>query len=260
MGWKCIKISRRNLTVTVTLMRPEVLNALDEEMIKEVEAALQVVTALGSVRAVILTGDGDRAFSVGADVRDLTEMAPEDFDAWMQLNQAFFDKIASLPMPVLAALNGYTLGGGLELALACDIRIAKEGAKLGFPEAQLGVIPGTGGTQRLTRLLGPGLAKELILSGRQITAEEALRMGLVTQVIPADQWAEGLESYVQTLISRAPMAQARAKRCIDLAGEMTLEEGLTLERKLNLECFTSDDFREGVAAFKEKRPPSFRGR
>ena len=260
MGWNWIKISRRSSTLTVTLIRPEALNALNQKMIKEIDAALQIVSALGSVRVLAFTGAEEKAFCVGADINDMAAMSPEDFENWMVLNQQFFNKIEGLPIPVIAALNGYTLGGGLELALACDIRIAKEGIKLGFPESQLGVIPGTGGTQRLTRLVGPGIAKELILSGRRITAEEALSIGLVSRVVPADEWDITLAEYMQDLVRRAPIAVRSAKKAIDMAGSLTLEEGLDLERELNLECFKSDDFQEGLAAFREKRTPMFRGR
>ena len=260
MGWKCIKISRRSSTCTVTLKRPEVLNALNQTMIKEVDASLQIVTALSSIRVLTFTGAEEKAFCVGADINDMAEMSPEDFENWLVLNQQLFNKIEGLPVPVIAALNGYTFGGGLELALACDIRVAKEGIKLGFPESQLGVIPGTGGTQRLTRLVGPGIAKELILSGRRITAEEALSIGLVNRVVPAEEWDLDLAEYMQDLVRRAPIAVRSAKKAIDMAGSLTLEEGLDLERELNLECFRSDDFQEGLAAFKEKRAPMFRGR
>lgn len=259
MAWKHIKISRRNSVCQVTLQRGEAMNALNETMIKEIEAALSIVKALTTIRVLVLTGGDERAFSVGADINDLKEMTPEDFERWLVLNQEFFDTIANLRVPSIAALNGYALGGGLEMALACDIRIAKEGAKLGFPEAKLGVIPGTGGTQRLTRSLGAAVAKDLVLTGRIIEAEEALRLGLVSQVIPTDKWEDAVEDLAQKLVRRAPKALEAARRCIDAAAEVSMEEGLALERSLNVECFKTKDFQEGVAAFQEKRDPHFRG-
>jgi enoyl-CoA hydratase len=259
MPWKHIKIRRRNSIMTITMQRPEVLNALNRDMLKEIDAALAVVTALRNIRAVVITGAEEKAFSVGADINNLASMSPEDFEDWLVFNQEFFDKLEEMRVPVIAALNGYTLGGGLELALACDIRLAKEGAQLGFPESQLGLIPGTGGTQRLTRLAGPGVAKELILSGRTIDADEALRLGLVSHVLPAENWEDKVEAYATAFVKRAPLALEAAKSCINAATEKSLEEGLGLEREKNVACFQSNDFQEGLAAFQEKRDPSFRG-
>ena len=260
MAWNHIRIMRRDPLCTLALKRPDVLNALNGGMISELESALSVMTALsGSIRVILFTGDGDRAFSVGADIADLAAMSPEDFEKWLLLNQKFFDKIATLELPTIAALNGYTLGGGLELALACDLRVAKAGSKLGLPEAKLGVIPGTGGTQRLTRLVGPGIAKDLIFSGRRVTAEEALQMGLVNRVIPAEEWPQGLEEYAKEIAANAPISVRGSKVCINAALDKTPEEGYELERRVNMQCFKSRDFQEGLAAFKEKRAAMFRG-
>ena len=260
MAWKYIKLSRENGLCTITLNRPEVLNALNKGMIDEIDMVFSVITAMSNTNVLIFTGAGDRAFCVGADINELAAMSAEDFDNWLILNQTFFNKIASLEIPVIAALNGYTLGGGLELALACDLRIAKEGIELGLPEARLGLLPGTGGTQRLTRLAGPGIAKDLIFTGRRVKAEEALRMGIVNQIIPAADWPQAVFDLAKDIADRAPLSLRLAKQCIDAAGQGTLQEGLDLERRLNVECFKSEDFREGLAAFREKRAPFFRGR
>ncbi|NLS77062.1 MAG: hypothetical protein GXY76_07370 [Chloroflexi bacterium] len=258
MPWNHIRIIRRDPLCTMVLKRPDVMNALNTAMLSELQAALDVMTALsGSIRVLIFTGDGDRAFSVGADINDMAAMTSEDFEKWLVLNQKFFDKIAALEMPTIAALNGYTLGGGLEFALACDLRIAKVGAKLGLPEAKLGVIPGTGGTQRLTRLVGPGIAKDLIFTGRRVTAEEAMPMGLVNRVVPEESWAQGVEEYAKEIAANAPISVRGSKVCINAALTKTLEEGYELERRVNMQCFKSHDFKEGVAAFKEKRPAVF---
>ncbi len=260
MAWNFIRIMRRDPLCTLVLKRPEVLNALNTVMIGELDGAMGILTALsGSVRVLLFTGEGERAFSVGADINDMAAMTPEDFEKWILLNRSFFDKIAAQELPTIAALNGYTLGGGLELALACDLRVAKAGIKLGLTEAKLGVIPGTGGTQRLTRLVGPGVAKDLIFTGRMVTADEALEMGLVSRVIPAEEWPQGLEAYAKEIAANAPISVRGSKICINAALDKTLEEGYDLERRVNLQCFRSRDFKEGLAAFKEKRAPLFRG-
>jgi enoyl-CoA hydratase len=260
MAWQCAKILRDTGMATITLKRPEVHNALNKTMIEEIRMMLSVVEAMGDVNVLIFTGDGDRAFSVGADIKEMAEMDADGFEQWLLLNQHFFDQIANLKAPTIAALNGYTLGGGLELALACDLRIAKEDIQLGLPEARLGVIPGTGGTQRLARLVGPGIAKDLILTGRRIKADEALRLGLVSRVIPADQWPQAVYDLAKEMAALAPLSVRASKKCINAADVLGLQEGLDLERELNLQCFRSEDFREGLTAFKEKRPPIFRGR
>lgn len=260
MAWNFIRIMRRDPLCTLVLKRPEVLNALNTVMIGELDGAMGILTALsGSVRVLLFTGEGDRAFSVGADINDMAAMTPEDFEKWILLNQSFFDKITAQELPTIAALNGYTLGGGLELALACDLRVAKAGIKLGLTEAKLGVIPGTGGTQRLTRLVGPGAAKDLIFTGRMVTADEALEMGLVSRVIPAEEWPQGLEAYAKEIAANAPISVRGSKICINAALDKTPAEGYDLERRVNMQCFRSHDFREGLAAFKEKRSPLFRG-
>lgn len=260
MAWQCAKILRETGMATITLKRPEVHNALNKTMIEEIRMMLSVVEAMNDVNVLIFTGDGERSFSVGADIKEMAEMDANGFEQWLLLNQAFFDQIADLKAPTIAALNGYTLGGGLEFALACDLRIAKEDIQLGLPEARLGVIPGTGGTQRLARLVGPGIAKDLILSGRRIKADEALRIGLVSRVIAADQWPQAVYDLAKEMAALAPLSVQASKKCINAADALSLQEGLDLERELNLQCFKSEDFREGLAAFKEKRPPIFRGR
>ena len=240
----------------ITLNRPDKLNSIDSKTMKRLFETIDEVEDDPNVRCVVIKGSG-RAFSAGADVDELMELTPEEAEELSRKGHETMMKISSMPKPVIAAINGYALGGGCELASACDIRIASEKAKFGQPEIKLGIIPGWGGTQLLTRLIGVGRAMELILTGRIIDAEEAYRMGLVNKVVPHDRLEEEVSELAKTLASGAPIAMAEAKRLVNLGG--SLEVGLDEEAEAFGRLFATEDSREGFKAFKEKRTPSFKG-
>jgi enoyl-CoA hydratase/carnithine racemase len=257
MSGQNVRLVWQEHIATITLDRPKA-NALHTPMVGELMGTMDKLAREEKLRVLMITGTGDRYFCAGADMNELGHMSVGDFDRWLEINQRLFNAIAHLPFPTIAALNGYCLGGGLELALACDLRIAKGGIQLGFPEVGLGVLPGTGGTQRLTRLTGPGIAKGLILTGRLVGAEEALRLGIVNHVVDQGEWPGAVERLAEEIASRAPIAVRLAKRCVDQASDASLAAGLAYERQANLACFATEDLREGLAAFREKREPVFR--
>ncbi len=240
----------------ITLNRPDKLNSIDSKTMKRLFETIDEVEDDPNVRCVVIKGSG-RAFSAGADVDELMKLTPEEAEELSRKGHETMMKISSMPKPVIAAINGYALGGGCELASACDIRIASEKAKFGQPEIKLGIIPGWGGTQLLTRLIGVGRAMELILTGRIIDAEEAYRIGLVNKVVPHDRLEEEVSELAKTLASGAPIAMAEAKRLVNLGG--SLEVGLDEEAEAFGRLFATEDSREGFKAFKEKRTPSFKG-
>jgi methylglutaconyl-CoA hydratase len=229
------------------------------------------VTAFGSIgrellsdaalRAVVVTGEGDRAFCAGADLKERRDMSEDDVREQLRLYQSELGWLETSPLPVIAAINGVALGGGLELALLCDLRIAAAHAELGLPETSLGIIPGAGGTQRLPRLIGEGRAKELILLGRRLRAEEALAIGLINRITPTgkDVVADALE-WIEPITRGAPIAQRAALAAIDATFRLPLEQGLQFEREAYDECLTSEDRREALLAFAEKRPANYKGR
>lgn len=242
---------------TVTLNRPDALNAFNTEQLVELRTALATVAQQRGIRCLIITGAGTKAFAAGADIKEMTVKSPEEGLAFARLGHAVMRAIENLPMPVIAAVNGFALGGGCELALACDIRLASDAAVFAQPEVGLGIPPTWGGTQRLPRIVGPGLAAEMIFSGRRVGAEEALRTGLVNAVHPsADLLGKARE--LADLISRnSPNAVAVAKQLLQLAGSATIVDGLDTEARLAGECFGTIEQREGMAAFVEKRRPDF---
>ncbi len=240
----------------ITLNRPDKLNSIDSETLRKLFDIIDEVEDDPNVRCVVIKGSG-RAFSAGADVDELMKLTPEEAEELSKKGHETMMKISSMPKPVVAAVNGYALGGGCELALACDIRIASEKAKFGQPEIKLGIIPGWGGTQLLARLIGVGRAMELILTGRIIDAEEAYRIGLVNKVVPHDRFEEEVSELAKALASGAPIAMAEAKRLVNLGG--SLEVGLDEEAEAFGGLFATEDSKEGFKAFKEKRAPSFKG-
>jgi enoyl-CoA hydratase/carnithine racemase len=244
---------------TVTIDNPPV-NAIAWPVRVEIREALQALASNDGVRVVILTGAGDKIFVAGADV---TEFPPLRYDTALERNsrnRAFWDYVASYVKPLLAAINGHALGGGLELALACDIRIAAGHARLGLPETGLGILPGGGGTQRLTRLVGAGRAKLMIFAGDQPTAEEAAACGLVEKVVPQEQLMAECRAIADRIISRGPVAVRLAKESINAALETPLKEGLDFESERFARLMDTEDKNEGVAAFLEKRKPEWKGR
>ncbi len=260
MDYQAIIFERREGIAYVTLNRPEVLNARNRRMRADLIHAVTAVRADPEVRVVIITGAGERSFSAG---RDLKEAAREKVgvvaarQAKMEISDT--EMIARLNKPVIAAINGFALGGGCELALACDIRVAVEGAKVGLPEVSRGMIPGSGGTQRLSRVVGLGKALELILTGSVIDAEEARRIGLVNKVVPRDGLMAAAEEYARAIATKAPVAVAFAKEAVREGYEMSLDDGLRLETDLSALLRTTEDIKEGARAFVEKRAPQWRG-
>ena len=260
MDYQAILFECRDGIAYLTLNRPEVLNARNRQMREELIDAVTTIRSDPEARVVILTGAGERSFSAG---RDLKEAAQEEVgvvaarQAKMEISDT--EMIARLNKPVIAAINGFALGGGCELALACDIRVAVEGAKVGLPEVSRGMIPGSGGTQRLSRVVGLGKALELILTGTVIDAEEACRIGLVNKVVPRDQLMAAAEEYAHAIVAKAPLAVVFAKEAVREGYEMSLDDGLRLETDLSALLRTTADVKEGARAFVEKRAPQWRG-
>ena len=244
----------------VTLNRAKVLNALNRRTWEELRVAFEDARDDGAVRGVILTGAGGKAFIAGADVSELAHLTAVEAQASSRYGQAVLDLIENLGKPVIAAVNGFALGGGCETAMACSIRVAAEHARFGQPEVTLGIIPGGGGTQRLPRLVGKGRALQLILSGAMITAEEAHRIGLVDEVVPATQLIARAETMLNQIFANAPVAVRFSLEAVNRGLESSQAEGLALEASLFGLCAGTEDKSEGTSAFLEKRTPRFQGR
>jgi enoyl-CoA hydratase len=245
---------------TVTVDRPKSLNALDTRTLQELEKAAADLSQREGLRGVILTGAGEKAFVAGADIAEMNGMDADRARHFGALGQRVMDVIGALPVPVVAAVNGFALGGGCELALACDFIYASENAKFGLPEVSLGVLPGFGGTQRLTRLLGRARAKELIFTGDIIDAAKAREIGLVMDVVPLARLLGHARGALERIAKKGPLAVRRAKEAIDRGADLELADGLTIEHEVFADLFDSADRREGMKAFLEKRPPVFTGR
>ena len=243
----------------VTVDRPRALNALNSRTLDELDQAFQAAGANPASRALILTGAGPKAFVAGADIAEMVAFSAEQGRAFSERGHRAFARLESLPFPTLAAINGFALGGGLELALGCDLLFAAQGAKLGFPETGLGVIPGFGGTQRLARRVGLMRAKELIFTGQVLDATEALAIGLVLGVHPADQLMPHCLELAKRMVARGPLALAQAKRVMEQGAHQDLASANALEQQAFGALFATDDLHEGMRAFLEKRPPAFKG-
>lgn len=256
-----VTVEQRDDGVAVVVMnRPDVLNALDRETLTELRDRLRGLATDTDVHAIVLTGAGERAFAAGADIKEMTPMGVLEGHGWGTLGHECGRLLESMPKATIAAVNGLAIGGGCELALACDIRYASEKASFGQPEINLAVIPGWGGTQRLARVVGAGLAKDLILTGRTIDAAEALRVGLVSAVYPADELLERALETAVALAKKSPVALSAAKDAANRALQGDLNSGLAYEAILFAALFATDDQKEGMTAFSDKREPRFQGR
>lgn len=254
-----ISVEKDGAIVTLQINRPKELNALNIKTMLELEDAVRILADDQSVGALIITGSGEKAFVAGADISEMVDMDPMKAKEWARLGQQVFDRIENFPRPVIAAINGFALGGGCELAMACDVRVASDKAKFGQPEVNLGIIPGFAGTQRLTRLVGKGRAKMLIFSGDIIGADEALRIGLVDLVVTAEELLKATQALARKFLAKAPLAVKQAKLAINNGIEMDLEHAFVLEAEAFGMCFATADQKEGMQAFIGKRKPVFGG-
>jgi enoyl-CoA hydratase len=255
-----VRTERKGYIFVITIDRPKVLNALNAKTVEEIGRAFAEVREDEEIRCVIVTGAGEKAFVAGADINELARMTPIVGKFVSEQGQNVFLQIERFPKPVIAAINGFALGGGCELALACHMRIASDEAQLGLPEVSLGIIPGYGGTQRMVRLLGKGKAFELICSGERIGAADAERIGLVNKVVRPDQLMPAAEELAKKIAMRSPVAIRAAIEAINSGSDMPFEEGQVLEATLFGLLCASEDMKEGMKAFLEKRPPEFPGR
>ena len=240
--------------------RPEVLNALDSEVLDELAEAMEVLAGADEVRVIVIAGGGEKAFVAGADIAEMADLTALEARDFARLGQATFDMVESCPKPVIAMIQGFALGGGLELALACHLRVASTRAKLGFPEVGLGLVPGFAGTQRMCRLAGAGVAREWVLSGTHFTAEEAHRVGVVNRVVEPEQLEAATTELARQLASRGPVALQLALEVIRRGLEGGQHAGENTEADAFALVFTTEDMREGTKAFLEKRDPDFQGR
>jgi enoyl-CoA hydratase len=260
MAYETLLVERSDVYAVVTLNRPKVMNALNRALFAELDDAFTALAADREMRAVILTGSGEKAFAAGADISELASLSAAEGQQQARRGQAVFRRIETCGKPVIAAINGFALGGGCELAMACTIRIASDRARLGQPEVKLGLVPGYGGTQRLPRLVGKGAAMKLLLTGDMVGAEEAFRIGLVDEVVPAEALLPRAETLARAIAQQAPLAVAGCIQAVEGGYDLPLDSGLELEASLfGLACATGDKA-EGTKAFLEKRAPVWHGR
>ena len=257
MAYETLSIEREELIATITINRPKSMNALNSQTLRELT---QAVRECADLRALILTGSGERAFVAGADISEMAPMGPWQAREFSELGHVLTALLEDVPCAVIAAVNGYALGGGLELAVACDLIFASENAKLGLPEVTLGVTPGFGGTQRLVRLVGKLRAKEMIFSGEMVDAKRAEAMGLVNAVLPREQLLPHCKKIAQRIAQNGPLAVGRAKRLVERGYDMPLRAANRQEAETFALLFDTDDRREGMRAFVEKRPAKFTGK
>jgi enoyl-CoA hydratase len=259
MPFKFLTLEVADRVATLTVNRPDKLNALNDATIAELGQAIDQIRVDDSIGGVLLTGAG-RAFIAGADISELSSQVPVLAKARARAGQDVFRRFETCPKPVIAVVNGFALGGGCELAMACHVRIASDAAKFGQPEAKLGLLPGFGGSQRLPRLVGKGRAIQLLITGEMIDAAEAFRIGLVNKVVPAAELMTAAKEMMKTILANGPLAVALCIEAVDRGLEMSLEEGLILEANHFGLLAATDDMREGTRAFMEKRPPAFKGK
>ena len=256
---RCLKVQDGGEVVTVVISRPNVRNAIDEAALLELDAVLRAADMRGNVRALILTGEGDKTFSAGGDIACMVVMSPEDALAYRTRAHRLFEMMERSPVIFIAAIGGYALGGGLEIALACDIRIASTTARLGLPELGVGLIPGWGGMQRLSRLVGTGVAKDMILTGHFLDADEAWRRGVVTRIVSSENLMDEARKIAERVARLSPIGVRQAKQSINEGREMTLSHALSYDIESAYVNFSSRDRIEGLKAFLDKRDPHFTG-
>lgn len=259
MEYSFIQLQKENEVAIITLNRPP-MNPLNSQVYRELSQVADELQSDDTVKAVIITGSGEKAFAAGTDVMEMVNLSPIEIYNFCQFSRSALEKIENLNKPVIAAVSGFALGGGCELALTCDFRLASETAKFGLPEINLGIIPGTGGSQRLARLVGANKAKELIYFGDPVDAVQAEKIGLVNKVIPADIFRQETLKYAQKLASKATVAMQMAKEVINTGINMDISSALKLEIQNVATVFASEDGREGMRAFAEKRKPNFIGK
>lgn len=260
MGFENIILETNEGIATVTFNRPNALNALNSALLAELSRALDEVAGNEDIRVLVLTGAGEKAFVAGADIKELAELNALQAKSFARKGQAVISKLTCLPIPVIAAVNGYALGGGMEMALACDFIYAAESASLGLPETTLGLIPGFGGTQRLSRLIGSNQAKELIFTGKMINAAQALSLGLVNRVLPPEALMASVMEAARAMASKGRVSLRAAKEAVNNGLDTDLATGLKIEQDAFALCMVSEDATEGTSAFIEKRKPVFNGR
>ncbi len=260
MAYENIEYRVEDGIAIITINRPKSLNALNTKTLQELCAAAWQAGQDAAAGAVIVTGSGDKAFVAGADIKEMVDFSPMQMKKFCLDGQACLATLEELEKPVVAAINGFALGGGLELALACDVRVASDRARLGVPEVSLGIIPGFGGTQRLPRLVGPGLAKEIAMSADMVDAARALSIGLVNQVVPPEQLMDAAKAMAKRFMKNGPVAVALVKAAVNNGMGMDLKRALYLEAELEATAFSTEDKREGMTAFIEKRKPAFKGK
>lgn len=257
MTYETITVEREDAVGVVTLNRPKVLNALNTQLMTELVDALGELDRDGDIRCIAIVGS-DRAFAAGADIGEMAEAQPVEL--LFENRFARWDRIREVSKPIVAGVSGFCLGGGCELAMSCDIVVASETAQFGQPEINLGIMPGAGGTQRLTRAVGKAVAMDLVLTGRFLTAQEALAAGLVARVVAPEAWRDATLDVARTIASKSPVALRIAKDAVNQAFETFLQSGIDFERRAFYLLFASDDQKEGMQAFMEKRAPQFAGR
>ena len=248
-----VLLEKKGNIAVATINRPKALNALNSDVLTDLNELVDVVTADAEIRALVITGSGEKAFVAGADIGEMSTLTPAEGEAFGKHGNDVFRRIETLPIPTIAAINGFALGGGCELSMSCDIRICSEAAVFGQPEVGLGITPGFGGTQRLARLVGPGMAKQLIYTAKNIKADEAYRIGLVNAVYPAEELMAAAEKLANTIASNAPIAVRACKKAINDGLQVDMDQAIVIEEKLFGSCFKTADQIEGMGAFLEKR-------
>ena len=248
-----VLLEKKGNIAVATINRPKALNALNSEVLEDLNELVELVNADEEIRALVLTGSGEKAFVAGADIGEMSTLTKAGGEAFGKKGNDVFRKLETMPIPTIAAVNGFALGGGCELSMSCDIRICADTAVFGQPEAGLGITPGFGGTQRLARLVGPGMAKQLIYTAKNIKADEAYRIGLVNAVYPLDELMPAAEKMAETIAKNAPIAVRACKKAINEGLEVAMDDAVVIEEKLFGSCFKTADQIEGMSAFLEKR-------